>query len=132
MTYTVPLHVVSEFFSGAIHTKMDNTYGDAGSVVSPDRSSLTRCAPPNGDALTTTPDIRLGGPDRTASECGGVSLGVGRIPAAHVPQRLVTAEQLDQAVRQLRERRGRPAAEQMQAVLRALDLTVAPRNEHRR
>ena len=48
-----------------------------------------------------------------------------------VPQRTVTAEQLDQAVRQLRERRGRPAVEQMQAILRALDLTVAPGIEHR-
>jgi hypothetical protein len=81
--------------------------------------------------LTTTPDVRLGDPDRTAPECGGVSLDVGRRPAHHVPPRTVTADQLDQAVRQLRERRGRPAAEQMQAVLRALDLTVVPGNEHR-
>jgi hypothetical protein len=74
----------------------------------------------------------MGNPDRTAAECRGVSVDVGRRPAHHVPSRTVTAEQLDQAVRQLRERRGRPAAEQMQAVLRALDLTVAPRIEHRR
>jgi hypothetical protein len=45
---------------------------------------------------------------------------------------MVTPEQLDRAVLQLRERRNRTAAEQMQAVLRALELTVAPRNEHRR
>jgi len=45
---------------------------------------------------------------------------------------LYTTAQLDQAVRQLRERRGRPAAEQMQAVLRALELTVLRDNEHRR
>jgi hypothetical protein len=89
-------------------------------------------APPNGDALTTTPDVRLGNPDRTAADCRGVSLDVGRRPAHHVPPRTVTAEQLDQAVRQLRERRGRPAVEQMQAVLRALELTVEPGNEHRR
>jgi hypothetical protein len=88
----------------------------------------------NGDALTTTPDVRLGTPDRTAADCVGVSLDIGRRPVHHVPQvpqRTVTVEQLDQAVRQLRERRGRPAVEQMQAILRALDLTVVPGIEHR-
>jgi hypothetical protein len=85
----------------------------------------------NGDALTTTPDVRLGTPDRTAADCRGVSLDVGRRPGPHVPARTITTEQLDQAVRQLRERRGRPAAEQMQAILRALDLTVVRVNEHR-
>jgi hypothetical protein len=39
--------------------------------------------------------------------------------------RAVTQAQVDRAVAQLRERPGRSAAEQMQAVLRALDLTVA-------
>jgi hypothetical protein len=82
--------------------------------------------------LTTTPDVRLGGPDHAAADCASFSLGIGRRPAPHHPPRTVTADQLDQAVRQLRERRGRPAAEQMQAVLRALDLTVARQNEHRR
>jgi hypothetical protein len=77
------------------------------------------------------PEVRIGNPDRTAAECCGVSVDVGRRPAHHVTPRTVTPEQLDQAVRQLRERKGRPAAEQMQAVLRALDLTVMPRNEHR-
>jgi hypothetical protein len=77
------------------------------------------------------PEVRVGNPDRTAAECRGVSVDVGRRPAHHVPQRTVTPEQLDQAVCQLRERKGRPAAEQMQAVLRALDLTVLPRIEHR-
>ena len=77
------------------------------------------------------PEVRIGNPDRTAAECRGVSVEVGRRPAHHVPQRTVTQEQLDQAVRQLRERRGRPAAEQMQAILRALDITVARSIEHR-
>jgi hypothetical protein len=86
--------------------------------------------------LTTTPEVRLSNPDRTAADCVGVSLDIGRPahhvpPAPPVPPRTITVEQLDQAVRQLRERRGRPAAEQMQAILRALDLTVVPRIEHR-
>lgn len=81
--------------------------------------------------MTTTPDVRLGNPDRTAADCGCVSLDIGPRPAQRVAQRTITPEQLDQAVRQLRERKGRPAAEQMQAVLRALDLTVVPRIEHR-
>jgi hypothetical protein len=46
----------------------------------------------------------------------------GCVPAA----REVTPAQVDRAVAQLRERPGRSAAEQVQAVLRALDLTVAP------
>ena len=81
--------------------------------------------------MTTTPDVRLANADPTAADCGGVSLDVGRRPVPQVPPRTITAAQLDQAVRQLRERRGRPAAEQMQAILRALDLTVLPGNEHR-
>ena len=81
--------------------------------------------------MTTTPDVRLEEPDRNAADCVRVSLNHVRRSARHTP-RTVTPDQLDQAVRQLRERRGRPAAEQMQAVLRALDLTVAPRIEHRR
>jgi hypothetical protein len=81
--------------------------------------------------LTTTPDVRLENPDRTAADCGCVSLEIGRRPAPRAPQRTITPEQLDQAVRQLRERKGRPAAEQMQAILRALDLTVFPGIEHR-
>jgi hypothetical protein len=82
--------------------------------------------------VTTTPGIRLEDPDRTAAaDCLCVSRDRGRRHARPAP-RTVTSEQLEQAVRQLRERPGRPAAEQMQAVLRALDLTVAPRNEHRR
>jgi hypothetical protein len=84
--------------------------------------------------LTTTPHVRLEHPDRAAARCRCVSVSreVGRGSAPHVPPRTITSEQLDQAVRQLRERPGRPAAEQMQAVLRALNLTVVPRNEHRR
>jgi hypothetical protein len=40
--------------------------------------------------------------------------------------RTVTADQVDEAVAQLRERPNRSAVEQVQAVLRAFDLTVAP------
>jgi hypothetical protein len=40
--------------------------------------------------------------------------------------RKVTAAQVDRAVLQLRERPGQTAVEQVQAVLRALDLTVVP------
>ncbi len=82
--------------------------------------------------MTTTPHVRLEHPDPAAARCRCISRDVGRGSAPHVPPRTITSEQLDQAVRQLRERPGRPAAEQMQAVLRALNLTVAPRNEHRR
>lgn len=81
--------------------------------------------------MTTTPDVRLGDPDHAAADCGCLPMGVGRRPAPHVAPRTITSEQLDQAVRQLRERRGRPAAEQMQAVLRALDLTVVREKELR-
>lgn len=41
--------------------------------------------------------------------------------------RVVTVAQVDRAVLQLRERRGRTAVEQVKAVLRALDLTVQER-----
>ena len=43
-----------------------------------------------------------------------------------LPARVVTASQVDHAVAQLRERPGRSAVEQVQAVLRAFDLTVVP------
>ncbi|MCY7342666.1 MAG: hypothetical protein LH603_12700 [Pseudonocardia sp.] len=50
------------------------------------------------------------------------------IPPPHVERvdtaRVVTAAQVDRAVLQLRERPGQTAVEQVQAVLRALDLTV--------
>jgi hypothetical protein len=75
--------------------------------------------------VTATPDVRLDDPRRDA-DCrftGDQPVAAGRT---------VSPEQVDLAVVQLRERRGRTAAEQMQAVLRALDLTVAPRTEHRR
>ena len=42
------------------------------------------------------------------------------------PAKTVTRRQVDRAVAQLRERRHLPAAEQMHAVLRALDLVVVP------
>lgn len=78
------------------------------------------------------PEVRLEQLDPTTAACGSVSLEPDCRPVPAVPPRTVTSAQLDQAVRQLRERRGRPAAEQMQAVLRALDLTVVPDEEHRR
>lgn len=77
------------------------------------------------------PEIRLEELDPTTAAIQEVSQGC-RCSAAHAASRTVTSAQLDQAVRQLRERRGRPAAEQMQAVLRALELTVLRDNEHRR
>ncbi|GAA0933593.1 hypothetical protein [Pseudonocardia zijingensis] len=80
-----------------------------------------------------TPEVRLGGPERATACCGGVSPDVGKRHVADLrAARTVTPAQLDQAVHQLRERRGRPAAEQMQAILRALDLTVVRDSEHRR
>lgn len=80
--------------------------------------------------MTATPDVRLDDPHRTYAT---VEVGRDRGRVEHAaPLRVVTPEQLDRAVLQLRERRNRTAAEQMQAVLRALELTVAPRNEHRR
>lgn len=42
------------------------------------------------------------------------------------PARSVTPEQVERAVTQLRERRGQSAVEQVHAVMRALELTVAP------
>jgi hypothetical protein len=84
--------------------------------------------------VTATPDVRLDDPFRSSDgrfPAGAAGCnGVGAAPVRAV--RTVSPEQVDLAVVQLRERRGRTAAEQMQAVLRALDLTVAPRNEHRR
>lgn len=47
-------------------------------------------------------------------------------PPTMARDRSVTRQQVDRAVTQLRERRHLPAAEQMQAVLRALDLVVVP------
>lgn len=78
------------------------------------------------------PEVRLEELDPTTAACESVSLEVDCRPAPAVAPRTVTSAQLDQAVRQLRERRGRPAAEQMQAILRALDLTVVSDNELRR
>lgn len=81
--------------------------------------------------MSTTPDIRLEDPDR-AADCLCAELGALQGTPAIAPLQTITPEQLQQAVLQLRERRGRPAAEQMQAVLRALDVTVLPRVEHPR
>ncbi|WP_433556839.1 hypothetical protein ACQPWY_33045 [Pseudonocardia xinjiangensis] len=51
---------------------------------------------------------------------------VGTAVADATAARVVTAEQVERAVLQLRERPGKTAVEQMQAVLQALGLTVAP------
>ena len=50
----------------------------------------------------------------------------GDCPHCAPAARVVTAAQVDRAVAQLRERPGRSAVEQIQAVIRALDLTVVP------
>ena len=64
----------------------------------------------NGDAVATTPPARL----------TDVPAQFQRTTTA----RMVTAAQIDRAVMQLRERPGQTAVEQVQAVLRALELTV--------
>jgi hypothetical protein len=72
-----------------------------------------------GDTVITSPSTR-----RTAA----APLGSGEHDCPHGSApvvRTVTPAQVNRAVAQLRERPGRSAAEQMQAVLRALDLTVA-------
>jgi NAD(P)H-dependent FMN reductase len=48
------------------------------------------------------------------------------VDAGATAARTVTSSQVTRAAMQLRERRGRSPVEQMQAVLRALDLTVVP------
>lgn len=48
-----------------------------------------------------------------------------RTTVVHDAARTVTLQQVERAVTQLRERRGQPAAEQVHAVLRALELSVA-------
>ena len=63
--------------------------------------------------MITSHELRDAGPEECPHGCA---------PAA----RVVTAAQVDRAVAQIRERPGRSAAEQMKAVLRALDLTVVP------
>ena len=80
------------------------------------------------------PDVRLEGSVQRTDYAGGVVDDGGNASTlpAEAPLRTVTPAQVDLAVLQLRERRGRPAAEQMLAVLRALDLTVEPCTEHRR
>lgn len=57
---------------------------------------------------------------------GPVPPGTAPVVCSSTTARVVTASQVDHAVVQLRERRGQSAAEQLQAVLRALDLTVVP------
>jgi hypothetical protein len=89
----------------------------------------------NGDAVLTTPPTRLIEPaDPVVSPCpaprhttltaapGAEAAAQEQRPAPHV----VTAEQVERAVLQLRERPGKCAVEQVHAVLRELGLTVAP------
>lgn len=71
--------------------------------------------------MITTPPTRLTDDPAAADRCG-VPAHVARAAAA----RVVTSAQVDRAVLQLRERPGQTAVEQVQAVLRALDLTVMP------
>jgi hypothetical protein len=71
-----------------------------------------RSATPDGtDPPDATP--QGGSPERCPHGCTTVA-------------RTVTTEQVDMAVAQLRERPGRSAAEQVQSVIRAFDLTVVP------
>jgi hypothetical protein len=71
----------------------------------------------------TTPPARLdGAADDPPPPVIEESPYDGRVSSA----RVVTRAQVDRAVLQLRERPGKTPAEQVQAVLRALDLTVAP------
>jgi hypothetical protein len=72
--------------------------------------------------VITTPSRRPTEPDCPAAP------EAERTPHVPAPRadRVVTPAQVNRAVLQLRERRGKAAAEQLQAVLRALDLTVAP------
>jgi hypothetical protein len=72
--------------------------------------------------VITTPPTRLTEPADRAAPPSATSEPAPRA----VDRRVVTAAQVDQAVLQLRERPGQTAVEQVQAVLRALDLTVVP------
>jgi hypothetical protein len=74
--------------------------------------------------VLTTPPIRLIEPaDPTVSPTITTAPGA----EAHGPAvGVVTAEQVERAVLQLRERPGKSAVEQIHAVLRELGLTVAP------
>jgi hypothetical protein len=70
---------------------------------------------------------RLDGLDRSATPTPDEpcdTIVPGSLPPA--PARVVTTEQVQRAVLQLRERSGQSAAEQVRAVLRAFDLTVVP------
>lgn len=91
----------------------DRAAAPYGSVTGtcPDRRSGVAISQQNGDAVIATPPTRLTDPP---------------VPAPPFPGRAVTAEQVANAVLQLRERRGRPPVEQVRAILRALDLTVVP------
>jgi hypothetical protein len=88
----------------------------------------------NGDAVLTTPPTRLIDPtDSAVSPCAAPAQPAAALPhqAAAVPAhgpvaRIVTAEQLERAVLQLRERPGMSAVEQIHAILRELGITVAP------
>ena len=77
--------------------------------------------------MISTPGNRLDGLDRSTTptpDCRCDTVVPGPPPAASA--RVVTREQVQHAVLQLRERSGQSAAEQVRAVLRALDLTVVP------
>lgn len=81
-------------------------------------AGTTRHPTRNGDAVTTLPPTLL--PD--GIDAAAPPQRAARAVRADV--RVVTAAQVDRAVPQLREHPGQAAVEQVQAVLRALELTV--------
>jgi hypothetical protein len=79
--------------------------------------------------VITTPEVRCTDPDESGASPGAARQGPEPERCPHgcvAAARTVTADQVDEAVAQLRERPNRSAVEQVQAVLRAFDLTVAP------
>ena len=84
--------------------------------------------------MLTTPPTRLIEPaDPTVSPCAAPAHPAaapphqaGPAPAHGTAASIVTAEQVERAVLQLRERPGMSAVEQIHAILRELGLTVAP------
>jgi hypothetical protein len=80
-----------------------------------------------GDAVLTTPPTRLIEPaDPAVSPCPAPRHTEAAVQEKGPAPRVVTAEQVERAVLQLRERPGKCAVEQVHAVLRELGLTVAP------
>jgi hypothetical protein len=74
--------------------------------------------------VISTPGNRLDGLDRSATPTPDDRGDI--VVPGPPPTRVVTTDQVQRAVLQLRERPGRSAAEQVRAVLRVFDLTVVP------